>query len=285
VLSGDLAVKAELRRVAEQFTARHPALHLLVNNAAAYHRTTTVDADGIELNVVVNYLAGATLSMLLLDALRAGAPARVVNVVTAAMGDTRHFKFGRRVGRGDRSLFRPRNRAEITTRVLRPRTSGTTLGRQHRDKLLVVRSYDVSAISKAPSSVVWRLLLDARSWPVWSTVDSLEVERSSGLDPDGRDAVGAVRAFRTGRMVTGERLTGTDEEKRLTYEDAFNPVLHDYRAVIELTPTEEGGTSIRWRGDYATRWYMGWLMDRTMKRVMQQMADGLASYAATAGEP
>jgi hypothetical protein len=77
-------------------------------------------------------------------------------------------------------------------------------------------------------------------------VDSLEVDRSSELDPDGRDTVGAVRAFRTGRMVTGERLTGLDEEKRMTYEDAFNP-----------------------------------LMNRTMKRVMQQMAEGLASHAET----
>jgi hypothetical protein len=25
-------------------------------------------------------------------------------------------------------------------------------------------------------------------------------------------------------MVTGERLTGLDEEKRMTHEDAFNPV-------------------------------------------------------------
>jgi hypothetical protein len=82
-----------------------------------------------------------------------------------------------------------------------------------------VQSYNVTATSKASPAIVWRLLLDARTWPVWSAVGSLDTERSSGLDPDGRDAVGAVRAFRTGRMVTGERLTGLDEEKQLTYED------------------------------------------------------------------
>jgi len=107
-------------------------------------------------------------------------------------------------------------------------------------------SYDANAISTAPPAVVWRLLVDARTWPIWSAVDSLVVERSSGLDPDGHDLVGAVRAFRTGRTVTGERLTGLVEEKQLTYEDAFNPTIRNYRAVIDLTPTSDGGTAIHW---------------------------------------
>ena len=84
-----------------------------------------------------------------------------------------------------------------------------------------MQNYNVTATSEASPAVVWRLLLDARSWPVWSAVDSLDTERCTGLDPEGRDAIGAVRAFRTGWMVTGERLTGLDEEKQLTYEDAF----------------------------------------------------------------
>src|SRR5258708_11401843 len=97
--------------------------------------------------------------------------------------------------------------------------------------------------SVAFPAVVWRLLLDARSWPVWSAVDSLDTERCTGLDPEGRDAIGAVRAFRTGWMVTGERLTGLDEEKQLTYEDAFNPVMRNYQADVEFTPTSDGARS------------------------------------------
>ena len=92
-----------------------------------------------------------------------------------------------------------------------------------------MQNYNVTATSEASPAVIWRLLLDARSWPVWSAVDSLDTERCTGLDPEGRDAIGAVRAFRTGWMVTGERLTGLDEEKQLTYEDAFNPVMRNYR--------------------------------------------------------
>ncbi|ALG11056.1 SRPBCC family protein [Kibdelosporangium phytohabitans] len=144
-----------------------------------------------------------------------------------------------------------------------------------------MQNYDVTATSTASPAVVWRLLLDARTWPVWSAVDELVLDRSSGLDPDGRDPVGAVRAFRTGKTVTGERLTGLVEEKRMTYEDAFNKAIHDYDATIELTPTSDGGTLIRWHGTYATRWGMGLLMRGVMGRVMQQMVDGLASHAAS----
>ncbi|WP_215543234.1 SRPBCC family protein [Amycolatopsis sp. CA-230715] len=140
-------------------------------------------------------------------------------------------------------------------------------------------AYDATATSTAPPAVVWRLLLDARTWPVWSAVDDLDLDRSTGLDPDGRDPVGAVRAFRTGRTVTGERVTGLVEERQLTYEDAFNRAIHDYRAVVDLAPAPGGGTLIHWHGTYATRWGMGWLMRRVMQRVMQRMADGLAAYA------
>lgn len=142
-------------------------------------------------------------------------------------------------------------------------------------------AYDATSTSTAPPAVVWRLLLDARTWPTWSAVDALDVERSSGLDPDGRDPVGAVRAFRTGRTVTGERVTGLVEEKQLTYEDAFNRAIHDYRAVVDLAPTPTGGTLIHWHGTYATKWGTGWLLRGVMQRVMQRMADGLAAYATT----
>ena len=140
-------------------------------------------------------------------------------------------------------------------------------------------SYSATATTSASPAVVWRLLLDARTWPAWSAVDSLDTERSSGLEPDGRDQVGAVRAFRTGRMVTGERLTGLVEEEQLTYEDAFNKAIHDYRAVVDLTPVSGGGTAIHWHGTYSAGWFMGLFMRRVMPRVMQQMADGLAAYA------
>lgn len=143
----------------------------------------------------------------------------------------------------------------------------------------------MTAGSKAPATVIWALLLDAATWPVWSCVDSLVPEQSARLDPDGHDSVGAVRAFRSGRTVTGERITMLEPERRLSYEDAFNPMMRNYQADIEIEPASDGGTSIHWHGVYSTRWGMGWLMRPYLQRYMQRMANGLASHAEKVAHP
>lgn len=112
----------------------------------------------------------------------------------------------------------------------------------------------------ASPEIVWKLLVDAASWPLWSKVDSLDRARSVVLDPGGEDGVGAVRAFRTGHTVTGERLTEKVERRLLAYEDAFHTPMHNYHARIELTPTAVSGTVIHWHGTYGTSWLMGWYM-------------------------
>jgi NAD(P)-dependent dehydrogenase (short-subunit alcohol dehydrogenase family) len=89
VIAADLSSQAEVRRVAGEFTARHQRLHVLVNNVGAHYRKRLVSADGVEMHVAVDYLAGFGLTVLLLDQLRAGAPSRVVNVVSDAMNDAR----------------------------------------------------------------------------------------------------------------------------------------------------------------------------------------------------
>jgi uncharacterized protein YndB with AHSA1/START domain len=143
-----------------------------------------------------------------------------------------------------------------------------------------MHQYDVTVTTGAPPETVWKLLVDAATWPLWSKVDSLDTARSVGLDPDGDDAVGAVRAFRTGRTVTGERLTEKVEGRLLAYEDAFNPSMRDYHARIELTPAADGsGTAIHWYGEYETSRLLGWFMPRYLQKFMQGMAEGLARYA------
>ncbi|MFD9863269.1 SRPBCC family protein [Streptomyces alboflavus] len=142
-----------------------------------------------------------------------------------------------------------------------------------------MHKYDVTVTSAAPPEVVWRLLVDARTWPEWSKVDSLDTERSAGLDPFGDDGVGAVRAFRTGRTVTGERITEKVEHRLLAYEDAFNTPIHNLSARIELEPTASSGTVIHWHGTYETNWLMGLIMPRYLQKFMQGMADGLARHA------
>lgn len=80
----DLGVQAQVRAAAEEIRARHPAIHVLVNNAAIYTKKRQETADGMEMQLAVNHLAPFLLTHLLLDALRAGAPARVVTVSSEA---------------------------------------------------------------------------------------------------------------------------------------------------------------------------------------------------------
>ncbi len=81
----DFASLAEVRRLAEEVSAAHPRLDLLINNAgigsgdmSGKHRE--VSRDGYELRFAVNYLAPFLLTHLLLPNLRRAAPSRIVNV-------------------------------------------------------------------------------------------------------------------------------------------------------------------------------------------------------------
>lgn len=76
----DLASLADVRRLAGELLAAHPAIHVLINNAGVMADKRQLSADGFELQFAVNHLAPFLLTRLLEPALVAGAPSRVVNV-------------------------------------------------------------------------------------------------------------------------------------------------------------------------------------------------------------
>jgi NAD(P)-dependent dehydrogenase (short-subunit alcohol dehydrogenase family) len=82
LLVADLSSQAEIRRLAENFTGHHSALHVLVNNAGIIPRRREVTVDGFETQFAVNHLAPFLLTNLLLDILIASAPARIVTVAS-----------------------------------------------------------------------------------------------------------------------------------------------------------------------------------------------------------
>jgi retinol dehydrogenase 12 len=84
MLLADLSAQADVRRLAHEFQSRYPRLDVLVNNAGALFSRRTVSADGIEMTWALNHLAYVLLTTLLLDTLRASAPARIVSVSSDA---------------------------------------------------------------------------------------------------------------------------------------------------------------------------------------------------------
>jgi NAD(P)-dependent dehydrogenase (short-subunit alcohol dehydrogenase family) len=85
LLLADLTEFADVRRLAGEFRARYRELHVLVNNAGAFATEHALNREGVERNLAINYFSPFLLTGLLLDPLQAGAPARIVNVGSAAM--------------------------------------------------------------------------------------------------------------------------------------------------------------------------------------------------------
>ena len=83
-LVADLSSQAQVRDVAATFLAEYPSLHVLVNNVGGLFPTIQRSADGIELTLALNHLAPFLLTHLLLDRIKASAPARIVVVSSNA---------------------------------------------------------------------------------------------------------------------------------------------------------------------------------------------------------
>ena len=84
LLLADLASLADVRRLAEEYRSRHDKLHVLINNAGAYNSKRELSKDGYEMTIAVNHLAHFLLTDLLLDVIKASAPARIINVSSGA---------------------------------------------------------------------------------------------------------------------------------------------------------------------------------------------------------
>ena len=82
--AADMSSQTEVRRLAGEVLDAYPRLDVLVNNVGGFWATRRVTADGLEHTFAVNHLAGFLLTDLLLDRLRASAPARVVTVSSGA---------------------------------------------------------------------------------------------------------------------------------------------------------------------------------------------------------
>ena len=84
VLLCDLAEQAQVRRLASEVIRAYPRLHVLINDAGVTLTKRSLTPDAIEQVLAVNHLAPFLLTHLLLDLLKASAPARVVVVGSEA---------------------------------------------------------------------------------------------------------------------------------------------------------------------------------------------------------
>jgi NAD(P)-dependent dehydrogenase (short-subunit alcohol dehydrogenase family) len=80
----DLSSMADVRKLAQEFMAKHGTLDVLLNNAGAFYSERKLSADGLEMTFALNHMSYFLLTNLLLPTLKNTANARIVSVSSAA---------------------------------------------------------------------------------------------------------------------------------------------------------------------------------------------------------
>ena len=80
----ELASFASIRSFANEISAQHPQIDVLINNAGIWESQRKLSKDGIELNFATNHLSPFLLTNLLLETLRKSTPSRIINVSSGA---------------------------------------------------------------------------------------------------------------------------------------------------------------------------------------------------------
>jgi NAD(P)-dependent dehydrogenase (short-subunit alcohol dehydrogenase family) len=84
LLIADMSSMASVRALATQILEKYPRVDVLINNAGTAISKRRLSVDGIEMTIAGNHLGAFLLTRLLLDRLKASAPARIVNVSSEA---------------------------------------------------------------------------------------------------------------------------------------------------------------------------------------------------------
>jgi NAD(P)-dependent dehydrogenase (short-subunit alcohol dehydrogenase family) len=221
----DLSSQAEVRRLADDVRARCDRLDVLLNNAGGMFLDRRESPDGIELTLALNHLSYFLLTNQLLPLLKAGAPARIVNVASDAhRGVEIDFDDlqGRRRYRGWRAYQQSKLANILFTYELARRLEGSGL----------------TANTLHPGFVRTRFFADFTGWPGFVTrlgaallaigpeegartsvylASSAEVEGATGQyfvksrparsSPQSHDRAAADRLWRVSEELTGQAAT------------------------------------------------------------------------------
>lgn len=129
--------------------------------------------------------------------------------------------------------------------------------------------------SSAPAALVYAALLDAESWPAWTSSYEVQWELPAGVERPAR--VDDIRTIRTrlGRVWCRERIVELVPDQRFGYERAAG-LLESHRASVDLARAPQGGTDITWSATYR---HALPLVGPLRRRRLQVLVHDLAAYA------
>ena len=142
-------------------------------------------------------------------------------------------------------------------------------------------SVSASANSTASAEAVFALLASGESWPQWSAIKSFVLE-TPGLD--SCEGVGAVRRWNSGLMTTREEVVELTAPTKFAYTLLSSKLVlvRDYRADVDVTPTDTGCTVV-WSAVFRPKIPgTGWFWRLALSKLSASLAKGVAEYAAKA---
>jgi len=146
---------------------------------------------------------------------------------------------------------------------------------------------DVAATSLAPPGAVYALLADGAGWPRWSPFRGYRPAPSVSFlfGPAGPDAVGAVRSYVTATPWYGtsrhrQRIEELVPGRRFGYSTESPLPALDWRTVLDLAPSPDGGTRIDCRVTYTPQSRAAARgLRRDLEYLHQRLVRGLALHA------
>ncbi len=133
--------------------------------------------------------------------------------------------------------------------------------------------------TSVPPEVVWARIVDGAQWPAMSTLETFTLEREGEPRRTG-EGVGAVRAFKSGRIVTREEVVEREEQRRFAYVLLDGMPIRRYRAEIDLEP-EGDGSALRWRSTFSPIVPgTGWVFRVGIERTIASLVAGLTAPEA-----
>ena len=166
-LLADLSSQQDVRRLADEFKSSYPHLHVLLNNAGGTFTTRQLSLDGIEMTFALNHLAYFLLTNLLLNTLKASAPARIINVSSDAHSGGK-IDFDNLQGERSYSSFGPYGNSKlanilftteqacrlegtgVTVNALHPGLTSTGFGKNNPGFLMKIMGVVIPLIARSP---------------------------------------------------------------------------------------------------------------------------------------
>lgn len=136
------------------------------------------------------------------------------------------------------------------------------------------RTIDITVSSRADAATIYGLLVDSSSWPRWTSMESVEIERPG--DANGLDE---IRVNHRGRVKGRDQVVELIPNRRYAYVALSGLPIKDYRGQVDLEATSTG-TTIRWSSSFFPKYPgMGRLLERGIGKFLRECAEGLARYA------